>query len=162
MKPINEYDGSMDAALAAASSFFGIDKPKPKPDPVRQPTLAERLLSLDNPCGMWGSALTEQEWGLWKLIYVFGFTPIQDGRYVAVVADGEVQQADSLMRLIVWTSKRNARSSRPQKQRSCGTAGTLLSMRKRFGTNTQYLDHLADDVMPVILRTAFKIANEAG
>jgi hypothetical protein len=32
---------------------------------------------------------------------------------------------------------------------------------KRFGTNTQYLDHLADDVMPVILRTAFTIAESA-
>jgi hypothetical protein len=32
------------------------------------------------------------------------------------------------------------------------------SCKKRFGTNTQYLDHLADDVMPVILRTAFMLA----
>ena len=30
--------------------------------------------------------------------------------------------------------------------------------RKRFGTNSQYLRHLADDVLPVILRKAFEIA----
>jgi hypothetical protein len=30
---------------------------------------------------------------------------------------------------------------------------------QRFGTNAQYLEHLADDVMPSILRTLFKIAN---
>jgi len=43
-----------------------------------------------------------------------------------------------------------------------GGKGVVVSgcptCRKRFGTNTQCLDHLADDVMPVILRTAFKIA----
>ena len=42
-----------------------------------------------------------------------------------------------------------------------GGKGVVVSgcpaCKKRFGTNTQYLDHLADDVMPVILRTAFKI-----
>lgn len=32
--------------------------------------------------------------------------------------------------------------------------------RKRINTNAQYLRHLADDVMPVILRTAFTIADE--
>jgi uncharacterized protein YfaQ (DUF2300 family) len=43
-----------------------------------------------------------------------------------------------------------------------GGKGVVVSgcpvCKKRFGTNTQYLDHLADDVMPAILRTAFKIA----
>jgi hypothetical protein len=47
-----------------------------------------------------------------------------------------------------------------------GGKGVIVSgcptCRKRFGTNTQYLEHLADDVMPVILRAAFKITNEAG
>jgi hypothetical protein len=46
-----------------------------------------------------------------------------------------------------------------------GGKGVIVSgcptCRKRFGTNTQYLDHLADDVMPVILRTAFTIAESA-
>jgi hypothetical protein len=46
-----------------------------------------------------------------------------------------------------------------------GDRGVIVSgcptCRKRFGTNTQYLDHLADDVMPVILRAAFKIAESA-
>ena len=32
--------------------------------------------------------------------------------------------------------------------------------RKRFGTNSQYLRHLADDVLPLILRRAFKTAAE--
>jgi hypothetical protein len=32
-------------------------------------------------------------------------------------------------------------------------------VRKGFGTNAQYLEHLADDVTPSILRTIFKIAN---
>jgi hypothetical protein len=32
--------------------------------------------------------------------------------------------------------------------------------RKRINTNSQYLRHLADDVLPVILRTAFEIARE--
>jgi predicted methyltransferase len=43
-----------------------------------------------------------------------------------------------------------------------GGKGVIVSgcptCKKRFGTNTQYLDHLADDVMPVVLRAAFKIA----
>jgi hypothetical protein len=46
-----------------------------------------------------------------------------------------------------------------------GGKGVVVSgcpvCKKRFGTNTQYLDHLADDVTPVILRTAFKIADSA-
>jgi len=29
---------------------------------------------------------------------------------------------------------------------------------KRFGTNSQYLRHLADDVLPLIVRKAFEIA----
>jgi hypothetical protein len=32
--------------------------------------------------------------------------------------------------------------------------------RKRFGTVNQLMQHLADDVLPVILRTSFRIANE--
>jgi hypothetical protein len=44
-----------------------------------------------------------------------------------------------------------------------GGKGVVVSgcpaCKKRFGTNTQYLDHLADGVMPVILRAAFKIAD---
>jgi len=32
--------------------------------------------------------------------------------------------------------------------------------KKVLRTNSQYLQHLADDVMPVILRTSFRIANE--
>ena len=30
--------------------------------------------------------------------------------------------------------------------------------RKRFGTNSQYLRHLSDDVLPTILRKAFEVA----
>ncbi|MFZ3331967.1 MAG: hypothetical protein WA197_15130 [Candidatus Acidiferrales bacterium] len=30
--------------------------------------------------------------------------------------------------------------------------------RKQFGTKTQYVDHLAEDVMPPILRAAYKTA----
>ena len=30
--------------------------------------------------------------------------------------------------------------------------------RKRFGTNSQYLRHLSDDVLPLILPKAFEIA----
>ncbi len=33
--------------------------------------------------------------------------------------------------------------------------------RKCINTNSQYLRHLAEDVLPVILRTAFAIANES-
>ena len=64
-----------DPALAAASIFFGVDTSKQKPDPIPPPTVAERLLSLDNSTGMWANALTEPEWSLWKLVHVFGFTP---------------------------------------------------------------------------------------
>lgn len=32
--------------------------------------------------------------------------------------------------------------------------------RKRINTNQQFLRYLADDVLPVILRTSFMIANE--
>lgn len=32
--------------------------------------------------------------------------------------------------------------------------------RKRINTNSQYLRHLADDVLPVILRKSFEIARE--
>jgi|HubBroStandDraft_4_1064222.scaffolds.fasta_scaffold81472_1 hypothetical protein len=32
--------------------------------------------------------------------------------------------------------------------------------RKRINTNDQYLRHLSDDVLPVILRKAFEIAGE--
>jgi hypothetical protein len=32
--------------------------------------------------------------------------------------------------------------------------------RKRINTNDQYLRHLSDDVLPVILRKAFEIARE--
>ena len=46
-----------------------------------------------------------------------------------------------------------------------GGKGVVVSgcptCKKQFGTNTRYLEHLADDVMPVILRTAFKIADSA-
>jgi len=45
-----------------------------------------------------------------------------------------------------------------------GGTGVVVSgceaCRKRFGTNSHYLRHLADDVLPVILRQAFAIANE--
>jgi hypothetical protein len=45
-----------------------------------------------------------------------------------------------------------------------GGRGVIVSgcptCKKQFGTNTRYLEQLADDVMPVILRTAFKIAGE--
>jgi predicted methyltransferase len=45
-----------------------------------------------------------------------------------------------------------------------GGRGVIVSgcptCKKQFGTNTRYLEHLADDVMPVILRTAFEIAAE--
>ena len=34
--------------------------------------------------------------------------------------------------------------------------------RKRFGTVNQLMHHLADDVVPKILRSAFDIAGEAG
>ncbi|HXP69808.1 MAG TPA: hypothetical protein VOA88_11035 [Candidatus Dormibacteraeota bacterium] len=33
--------------------------------------------------------------------------------------------------------------------------------RKRINTNAQYLRHLADDVLPQILRDAFRIADES-
>jgi len=39
-------------------------------------------------------------------------------------------------------------------------AGCEAFKKKPLGTNAQYLRHHADDVMPVILRTAFKIAAE--
>lgn len=43
-----------------------------------------------------------------------------------------------------------------------GGTGLVVSgceaCRKRFGTNSQYLRHLADDVLPLILRQAFKTA----
>jgi hypothetical protein len=43
-----------------------------------------------------------------------------------------------------------------------GGKGVVVSgceaCRKRFGTNSQYLRHLADDVLPLILRRAFKTA----
>ncbi len=43
-----------------------------------------------------------------------------------------------------------------------GGTGVVVSgceaCRKRFGTNSQYLWHLADDVLPVILRKASEIA----
>jgi hypothetical protein len=43
-----------------------------------------------------------------------------------------------------------------------GGSGVVVSgceaCRKRFGTNSQYLRHLADDVLPVILLKAFEIA----
>jgi hypothetical protein len=32
--------------------------------------------------------------------------------------------------------------------------------KKRTNTNAEYLRHLADDVLPVILRKAFEISNE--
>jgi hypothetical protein len=45
-----------------------------------------------------------------------------------------------------------------------GGTGVVVSgceaCRKRFGTNSQYLRHLADDVLPVILWRAFKNAAE--
>ena len=45
-----------------------------------------------------------------------------------------------------------------------GGTGVVVSgceaCRKRFGTNSQYLRHLADDVLPLILRRAFKTAAE--
>jgi hypothetical protein len=41
-----------------------------------------------------------------------------------------------------------------------GGAGVVVSgceaCRKRFGTNSQYLRHLAEDVLPGILENAFK------
>ena len=46
-----------------------------------------------------------------------------------------------------------------------GGTGVIVSgceaCRKRFGTNSQYLRHLADDVLPLILRKAFEIAQSA-
>jgi hypothetical protein len=43
-----------------------------------------------------------------------------------------------------------------------GGTGVVVSRceacRKRFGTNSQYLRHLSDDVLPNILRKAFEIA----
>ena len=43
-----------------------------------------------------------------------------------------------------------------------GGTGVVVSgceaCRKRFGTNSQYLRHLSDDVLPVILRKAFEVA----
>ena len=43
-----------------------------------------------------------------------------------------------------------------------GGAGVIVSgcesCRKRFGTNSQYLRHLADDVLPLILLKAFEMA----
>ena len=43
-----------------------------------------------------------------------------------------------------------------------GGTGVVVSgceaCRKRFGTNSQYLRHLADDVLPAVLRKAFEIA----
>ena len=43
-----------------------------------------------------------------------------------------------------------------------GGTGVIVSgceaSRKRFGTNSQYLRHLSDDVLPVILREAFRLA----
>jgi hypothetical protein len=45
-----------------------------------------------------------------------------------------------------------------------GGGGVIVSgcpnCKKRFNTNTQYLRHLADDVLPVILRQSFAIGNE--
>ena len=45
-----------------------------------------------------------------------------------------------------------------------GGTGVVVSgceaCRKRFGTNSQYLRHLSDDVLPVILRKAFEIVSE--
>jgi hypothetical protein len=42
-----------------------------------------------------------------------------------------------------------------------GGTGVVVSRceacRKRFGTNSQYLRHLSDDVLPAILRKAFEI-----
>ncbi len=44
-----------------------------------------------------------------------------------------------------------------------GGMGVVVSgceaCRKRFGTNSQYLRHLSDDVLPNILQKAFKIAD---
>jgi len=46
-----------------------------------------------------------------------------------------------------------------------GGMGVVVSgceaCRKRCGTNSQYLRHLADDVLPAILRKAFEIAQSA-
>ena len=43
-----------------------------------------------------------------------------------------------------------------------GGTGIVVSgceaCRKRFGTNSQYLRHLSDDVLPNILQMAFEIA----
>ena len=43
-----------------------------------------------------------------------------------------------------------------------GGTGVVVSgceaCRKRLGTNSQYLRHLSDDVVPLILRKAFEIA----
>lgn len=45
-----------------------------------------------------------------------------------------------------------------------GGRGVIVSgcpaCKKQFGTNTRYLEHLADDVMPVILRAAFKTVGQ--
>jgi hypothetical protein len=42
-----------------------------------------------------------------------------------------------------------------------GGTGVVVSgceaCRKRFGTNSQYLRHLADDVLPLIVRKAFEV-----
>jgi hypothetical protein len=43
-----------------------------------------------------------------------------------------------------------------------GGTGVVVSgceaCRERFGTNSEYLRHLSDDVLPVILRKAFEVA----
>jgi len=39
-----------------------------------------------------------------------------------------------------------------------GGRGVVVSCRKRFGANSQYLRHLSDDVLPNILQRAFEIA----
>jgi len=46
-------------------------------DRAPKPTTAELLLKLDEHGSMWTSALTEAEWALWKLHFVFGFSAAQ-------------------------------------------------------------------------------------
>jgi hypothetical protein len=45
-----------------------------------------------------------------------------------------------------------------------GGGGVIVSgcpnCKKRFNTNSQYLEHLSNEVLPVILRNAFAIAKE--
>jgi hypothetical protein len=55
-----------------------------------------------------------------------------------------------------------APSSRGRWWVALGGTGVVVSgceaCRKRFGTNSQYLRHLSEDVLPIILKKAFEAA----